>query len=358
MTRVDRWEVGGEFHWTSLPEGEFVPWPAPVSWYLLARHAAADLFRTLARRSDGIEHRPWSGHLWVPQYFCHDVAGYWKKFAEIRQYADDPRGAQPDWTTLKPAKNDAVLAVNFFGARAAKPWQRWHVKTGCILVEDHSHDPVSGWARNSKADYAFSSLRKTIPVSDGAILWSPIGHALTVAKEVDLSGSALKLAAMVWKRDYLEGAAYAADKSCYREWQRAGEDAFGRSAILSAASSWSRAYLADGVPESWRRRRTANVRRLLRSLEDWPGAEPVFRAWPADGVPMAAVFCFPSAAARDAVRKRLEEHSVYCPVHWPAPADCELAVRELAATILTIPADQRYTGADMDRIVGILRNSG
>jgi hypothetical protein len=48
---------------------------------------------------------------------------------------------------------------------------------------------------------------------------------------------------------------------------------------------------------------------------------------------------------------------VYCPVHWPAPAETEAAVRNLSAKILTIPADQRYTLADMDRVAAIVRGA-
>ena len=66
-----------------------------------------------------------------------------------------------------------VVGVNYFGVREAEPWQAWRERTECILVEDHAHDPASAWATTSTADYAFSSLRKTLPVPDGAILWSP-----------------------------------------------------------------------------------------------------------------------------------------------------------------------------------------
>jgi hypothetical protein len=92
---------------------------------------------------------------------------------EIAVYADDPCRPEPDWSTLQPANDDVVLAVNYFGIRSGEPWRRWHEKRSCFLLEDHSHDPVSGWALHSRADYAFSSLRKRMPVPDGAILWSP-----------------------------------------------------------------------------------------------------------------------------------------------------------------------------------------
>jgi hypothetical protein len=60
---------------------------------------------------------------------------------------------------------------------------------------------------------------------------------------------------------------------------------------------------------------------------------------------LAAVFCFASQVARDFV-VRFEECNVYCPVHWPASEHGDAAVCELAATILTIPADHRYKNAD------------
>ncbi|MFY9938418.1 MAG: hypothetical protein WAK33_16185 [Silvibacterium sp.] len=347
-SRSDRWEVGSEFHWMGLPPAPFVSWPEPAAWYLLGRHAVADLLGTLPAISR---------HLWVPSYFCQEVAEYWRGFAQITIYADDPRWPEPEWSTLRPAKDDVVLAVNFFGVRSGEPWQHWREKHPCLLLEDHSHDPVSGWARYSRADYAFSSVRKTMPVPDGAILWSPLGHSLPDIMDADFSGSALKLAAMIWKREYLEGNVALAAKSFYRQWQRAGEDAFDRSSKISPASPYSQQYLACGVPLKWRRQRAANVRRLLRQVQAWSAAQPLFGSWPADSVPMAAVFCFASQSSRDSVRKHLEDSNVYCPVHWPAPAHCGDAVRELAAKILTIPTDHRYRHADMDRIAGILLNN-
>jgi hypothetical protein len=344
-TRSDRWEIGSEFQWMGLPQAPLIPWPEPASWYLLGRQAVVDLLRNLPAASRC---------LWLPSYFCHDMADYWRGFCQIAIYADDPRHPEPDWSTLRPAKNDIVLAVNYFGTRSGEPWQQWHEKNSCLLLEDHSHDPVSGWAKQSRADYAFSSIRKTMPVPDGAILWSPAGHPLPAVIDEDFSGSALKLAAMIWKREYLEGRASLATKPIYRQWQRTGEDSFDRSIKISCASPYSKQYLSPGVPVRWRRQRSANVQRLLRHWQASSEAQPLFTSWPTDSVPMTAVFRFASQIMRDLVRKRLEEANIYCPVHWPAPAHCDSSVRELAATILSIPTDHRYGLADMDRVASIL----
>ena len=55
---------------------------------------------------------------------------------------------------------------------------------------------------------------------------------------------------------------------------------------------------------------------------------------------------------RDEVRRKLVEHSIYCPAHWPHPnADC---VSNLYDWELSLVCDQRYTENDMDRIVSVL----
>lgn len=331
-----------------LPSAPFVKWPEPATWYLLGRHAVVSLLQNLSDVSR---------RLWLPSYFCNDLFDYWRAFVPIAIYVDDPRWTEPEWSTLQPEKNDVVLAVNFFGVRDHETWQRWRENHACVLLEDHSHDPVSGWALNSRADYAFSSLRKIMPVPDSAILWSPLGHRVPSVSYTELSGSALKLAAMIWKREYLEGKADPTVKSFYRQWQHEGEIAFDRSTKVSLASPYSQQYLAQGMPLEWRRRRERNVRRLLQETQASFAARPLFTSWPADSVPLAAVFCFATQNVRDSIRKRLEESSIYCPVHWPASTHCDAKSRELAATILTIPTDYRYKDEDMDRIGRILHSA-
>jgi hypothetical protein len=343
-TGSDRWEIGSDFQWIGLPPPPFIPWPEPATWFLLGRHAVAELLRSLS----SVPRR-----LWIPSYFCHDVADYWRGFCTIAMYADSPDRKEPDWETLQPANNDIVLAVNYFGVRSREPWLQWREKHACVLLEDHSHDPVSEWALHSRADYAFSSLRKTIAVPDGAILWSPQGNSLPQAIDEDFSGSALKLAAMIWKREYLEGRASPEVKPIYRQWQQAGEDALERSTKPYPTTRFSRQYLASGMPVQWRKRREANVRQLLRQGPS-SDVQPLFNSWPSGSAPLAAVFRFASRMARDRIRERLEAASIYCPIHWPAPLHCEDSARELASTILTVPSDQRYGKDDMDRIASVL----
>ena len=110
--------------------------------------------------------------LWIPEYFCPSVVRILRKVANVKFYFDSPTKQSPNFETLTPAENDAVLIVNFFGWRDCQIWNDWQ-KTQTkkfILIEDHSHAPFSNWAMNTQADYSFASLRKTLPLPDGAYL--------------------------------------------------------------------------------------------------------------------------------------------------------------------------------------------
>jgi len=293
--------------------------------------------------------------LWVPSYFCFDVADYWRSFIEVSTYWDDPRRAEPEWSTLHPEAADVVIAVNYFGIRGGEIWRSWREHNQGVLVEDHSHDPVSGWALASNADYAFASLRKTLPVPDGAILWSPRGLPIPATGTGDSSASLLKLSAMLWKREYLLGSFPPEAKLTYRAWQQESEHALEKSPI-SFATDLSRQYLSWGVAVKWRKRRVDNTRRLLSKLRGIREFRPIFLDWPQEAAPLGAVFEFDSPKHRDATRHRLQEAGIYCPVHWLATAGCDPAARDLAGRLLTIPTDQRYTNQDMEKIAAFATN--
>jgi hypothetical protein len=337
------WEVGGEFHSPVETPRPFHPWPRPAVWHALGRHAVEALVEML---------RP--GTLWLPDYFCHEVAVGWEGLVEVRTYEDDPRWAEPQWESLLTARGDMVLAVNYFGASEGTTWE---VRSGddFVLVEDHSHDPFSPWAVGSNADYAFSSLRKTLPVPDGAILWSPRGLDLPPQPRQTAEGSELKLAAMLLKGRYLENAGDDALKERFRRLQIEGEEQLGK-APVAAASQAAREAVIGGAPLPWRVRRADNAVHLLGALSGLGIAEPLFDEWPAGAAPLGVVHLFESQEARDRARETLREAGVYCPVHWPIEPASE-RVRDLSARVLTIPTDWRYSAADMERVASLLRET-
>lgn len=344
MMRDDnpRWECGSEFHWCGLPEPPFLPWPAHFRSYLLGRHAVAALTQMNSGRRVT---------LWLPSYFCPEVADACRSLCELREYRDDPRLPEPDWDTLWPEARDFVLAVNYFGVREEIPWQRWREKHPCRLVEDHTQDPFSPWALHSTAEYAFASLRKTLPVADGALLWSPRGELLPEQpREVssDWQGSVLKMAALFRKADYLAGRGGDELKPYFRDLQARGEQLL-RGSGISAMTPYSLAYIANGAPTVWREQRLRNAMRLQARLSNLGTARGVFRSWPAGSVPFALLLEFASETERNHYQSELRRHNIYCPVHWVCQTTDANAI-DFCSRILSIPIDQRYGEYDMDRI--------
>jgi hypothetical protein len=346
----DRWEVGSEFEWASIPDGPREPLPEPHVLFALAQHGLVAIIQHLAGGGPSPE-------LWLPEYYCPPVVKAWQHAGiPLRTYVDDPLEPAPQFDTLRPRGGAVVLAVNFFGTRAGGPWRSWQAANDDVqLVEDHSHDPAGPWASSSTADYAFASLRKTLPIPDGGVVWSPAGHPLPQSPaRTDLTGSSFKLAAMILKSEHLSGASLkGAD---YRELQTRGEATLLASRDLAIAP-WSRMLIEPGIPMKWRERRRRNVEAFF----ELTGSDRRFRSAlnkpEGRACPFNAVVVFAEPAERDAVQRVLVVNHVYPTVHWAQPGAISARVRFLADRILTIPLDQRYDVVDVQRVVEIISSS-
>lgn len=342
-----RSEIGSMLHWETEFPAPVWSWPEPAAFFSLCRHALEALCG--ARRT-----RP---TLWLPSFFCFEVARHCQAVADIREYHDDCRWSEPDWSTLRPRPEDLVLAVNYFGVRSPEPWNRWRQNNSCILVEDHTQDPFSEWARNSTSNYAVCSIRKTVPVPDGAILWSPTGNALPEAPQaMDWNGSSLKAGAMLYKRSYLSETSDPDLKARYRDLQLRGEEMLSRSAC-SAISPVAEAIVSFGVPKFWRERRAANTRLLITLLNDFSDAQPAFRTWPERHAPFVLPLVFPSTAARDHYQDAMRKENIYCPVEWVCDTT-DPGAKDLSSRILSISTDHRYSETDMRRIAEVMQRVG
>ena len=335
------WEVGGFFEHRELPCGEIIPWPQPSVFFALARHVVPSILRA----NESIR------RLWIPEYFCPDVARYWSEIIPTVSYCDDPTRLEADWKSLRPGKHDLVITMNYFGVRTRGSWERWRSSHDCVLLEDHTHDPLSEWALASTADYVFSSLRKSMPVSDGAICWSPRGRRLPLPQgRIDTHAICLKLNAMIEKADFLAGRAFPESKAHYRESYAKG-DKYLEKGPESPISNRALEYVRSGIPVAWRKTRERNAQTLLSALKETKAAKPLFVQWPANSVPFAVVLVFSNARDRDICRSCLEMNNVFCPIHWAS--DRFSSASDLSARILTIPADQRYGDEDMAKVANI-----
>ena len=73
-------------------------------------------------------------------------------------------------------------------------------------------------------------------------------------------------------------------------------------------------------------------------------------------VPLFVPVFFETTEQRNAVRKKLIEAQIYCPIHWPKPAliPADFEANKIYDTELSLICDQRYDLTDMERMVTLV----
>ncbi|WP_430782631.1 hypothetical protein [Actinoplanes sp. G11-F43] len=331
-------EIGSEFHWDpavllSDERGGLPGWvPLRRSLFATAAGALSSLLSMLAP----------AGTLHVPSYYCMGVAEFLAQRMPISWYRHLPGG--PDLTTLHVADGDVVLSQNLFGAEDGTVWDDWMLAHPRVaVIEDHSHDPFSSWACSSTASYVVASLRKTLPLPDGGLLWSPRGLDLPEPAGPASDGAALKLAAMLLKGAWREGRPVPRQR--FRELQQQGEQRLlGSAGPASAVTAASLPILdISGVRSS----------SALYSAE-------VAAALGVKAGGFRVQLLLPSSSSRDALLGHLAAQGIFAPVHWRQDRtgfwSGDPLAADLADRTLTLPVDHRCGPADLRRIAEAVRS--
>lgn len=345
-----RWEVGSEFDWSN----EFVTVHAsntllPESYELFSSGTACLLsLESLLNQNNCRRYR-----LHLPSFLCRHFVAKLKKVFEICWYRDLPNQESPDFNSLKTLPGDLVLAVNLFGIRQGKVWQDWLFQyNDIILIEDHSHDPFSSWAQQSTAHYAIASLRKTLPIPNGGIIWSPQNMKLPKASSSESPATSKKLTAMLLKQAYLSGANI--PKDIYRQLEIESEEELDREINYAASTFTSHILNCLNIAE-FRRSRETNVKQFFNwsLIETHPHWTPLFTSWPTGSVPFNSIIVCQSTEIREALRQYLIGQNIFAPIHWqqtPENSFNDPLAIDLSNRILTIPTDQRYALDDIARV--------
>ena len=350
------WEVGSEFDWSHdfiNPLGETANLPSDYELFSTGCASLFGLEKILNQKRDK------KLRLHLPCFFCMEAASKLAKAFDICWYRDLPTQKNPDFDTLDASCGDLVLAVNLFGVKSPEVWYDWQEKhDDVILVEDHSHDPFSTWALQSKADYAMASLRKTLPVPDGAIIWSGKNLPLPKASKSESDGAYKRLSAMLLKRAYLNGGNVS--KDTYRQLEIESQESLD-DVSNDRISAFSANVLSSLDVKQFRRRREANIKHFLnlalsKQEKNW---QPLFSSWENGSVPFNSIIVCLNREVRDSLRKYLIAKSIFPPIHWPQPhsgmTSNDLEAIDLSNRILTIPTDQRYSLDDVTRVVTIIK---
>ena len=256
---------------------------------------------------------------------------------------------------LRCCKADAILTMNFYGSALTNASIAIvkEFNDNINVIEDFSHctfclDQIF----NEQVDYYVSSIRKSIGVSDGAVILSKKPTNKAYIEGAAPGFGQLRLVAQQQKGRYAFTKSLE-DKDAFLSELRHGEEMIDKLDGVHPISEVSLKQIENinGAEISFARRE--NMKHLWGLLKGRvkmiPGLERGFKGAP---------FSLPILVEkRDAIQKLLAQKGVYAPVLWPANEQarkvCKVSAL-VADQMLSIPIDQRYNYDDMEDIAKIV----
>jgi len=359
-------EIGGDFCLADLlcpvePESAYsrllARWEqqAYLSIYSSGRSAYYAILKHIAAEAD------YSLRVLLPSYLCHTMlepvraAGLDAVFYKVRANLSID---VDDLARLMRTGPSVIVICDYFGFRGSlQVLDDLHLPMtdDHFVLYDATHSALDQepWKTAVwKPDVCVVSLRKTLPVADGAFaIWPGRVSISGPQSPAALSESAsLRSVAMLLKAWYLlhgQG-----DKNVYLSMYRQSESLVDEEYQQTGGMSLlSRSMLEHVDFRKARTSRRDNYLRLLEMLGNVEGVRPLFPVLPDDVYPLG----FPIVAdCRDELRAYLTRNDIYCPIHWVLPDDIPVKKfpesHGLSQRILTIPCDQRHTALDMTTI--------
>lgn len=288
-------------------------------------------------------------NVYMPAWCCDSMlAPFVDRGIKAKLY-DVRFDGQLDYLVDENKQADIFYVTNYFGYENTVVFDivKQFKNNGAIILYDRTHsflmdnDPYL-----PLADYSFASIRKWMGVIGGAVVEGVKDVALKPCPYLEPKETAMRM-----KQVYM-----------------AGDDAVEKQEFLKLYGEFGhhlaedyRDYAMDDLSyaiykatefDAMKARHRANAQYLhehlnlkfLSSLT--PNACPLF-------VPVL----FDTKEERDHVRKKLIEAEIYCPIHWPKPAQIPAGFEAnmIYDTELSLICDQRYDISDMQRIIGTIQ---
>lgn len=349
-------EFGSDFHRCDQyfrGASNFCDMMGDVRWYACGRHAIDAIVR----------HGGWK-RIWMPAYFCYEVISHLKEQFEVELYDDNPLNSKDDEVVrlLPYREGDVLLRTDYFGLR------KWRTNEGIEIpvIEDHTHGLITDWALRSDADYCVASLRKSLPVAAGGILWSPKEFHLPDA--IDASAECLQMAAirfqaMTLKGKYLKEVSKCQYDSIVSSELMKQKNAF-RKKYIDSEEHINRLVLSGIDHESEKIAKALNVK-LWTGLkaENWCLCKELldkrFKVIePESGKivqPFSLILLMETAKERERLRRYMIQHQIYPAILWQMPDDNVFAeAKYFSDRMLSVHCDIRYNREDVKKMCNII----
>ena len=348
-------EIGSEF-WL---EREPVSDSHREGCYVLSGRTAIDLIIQVIAKTQTVR------SVYMPAWGCDSMIapfverGIDVQFYDVELNAENNSSVKSGISVVNYKTNtdctddtDVFYVTNYFGYENTLPIEivKKFKNEGSIILYDCTHsflmenDPYL-----ELADYSFASIRKWMGMIGGAVVNGVRDYQLKPYPYSECKEQAMRM-----KRSFIEG-----DTSIDKQKFLSLYGEFGHHLAEDYQNyemdDLSYAIYRDTDFAAMKAQRRANAQYLHEHL-NLQFLSPLT----SNACPLFAPVFFSNKEERDQVRKKLIEAEIYCPIHWPKPAQIpsNFEVNKIYDTELSLICDQRYTTEDMARIVDVINKHG
>ncbi len=341
-------EIGSEFEWSSIGDFrdtlDWLPKGKDNTFTFSGRTAIDVVLKNINKKSYAL----------VPSYCCDSMLVPFRDLGIKYDFYNVKRGEEGICIELDQKslmESDILLLCNYFGYKVDFPKDiiiRFQNQGG-IVIEDITHSLLSHSSYHHYSDFLVASLRKWGNLLDGGYCCSRTQNLLykprkTPPKEfIEKKTLAMKQKAAYLANDKGEKGTFL---NLFRQCNQFLANNYRDYTITEVSYEMLHTWNINDI----RKQRINNAKTLYNSFHSIKNIKPLFNYSLIECplfVPIVVL-----KGNRDALKNKLIDNNIYCPVHWPKPeikCGADLYDKEIS-----LICDQRYSEKDMEKIIRIL----
>lgn len=346
-------EIGSEF-WLQSDKYEVASQMNKVT--LLGTYASQELFFlgrvALAAILDDLLTVRSIKTAYIPSYCCDSmIQPFIKRKIKVKYY-DVYYEDEIKYSITEQCTCDLFLAMNYFGSRnkMLDEYIELFKNRDVIVVEDITHTLLNQTPCNEKSDYVIASIRKWLPLLSGGFACKMKG-AFYFEKRNKVNEELINIRkqAMRHKALYIENGLEALKSTYLKEFALYNEG-LNQVADGTMMDEYSKYLLSIADFKEIKEKRIRNMEYLAKGIKHIKGVKEVC-TYQLGECPLFYPIYLEYPIRKD-IQRRLAEHQIYCPIHWPIPN--ESCRSNLYDRELSLICDQRYGVEEMDSQLQLL----
>lgn len=292
-------------------------------------------------------------HIYLPSFLCHSMVEPIKKHSVNVSFYDIYIKNQrfiADLSSMNMVDNSALFICDyfFFDKDYYQNLLDFAKSKQMRVVHDITHSLLSDDLTIEEDDYYFASLRKWLPVPDGAIMGKR-GEKININNaDFHKEFTDIKVQAMKKKRNFMLN--NIGSKADFRKLYQQAEELLEKDYTNKNISNEALYIINNANFHRIIDIRKNNAKTIVEGLKELKQIQIIYKE---ESCSLFVPVLFADKEQRDNYKKYMIGKNIYLPVHWTKPSDVKITkqTQDIYDKILSIVVDQRYSKADMRKII-------